>query len=201
MTILSATFWTVDFILGFFVGYYASGKLEKRPCQTAANYAKTWMVPDLVLLMLPGRMKREQSKAIRGVDVASQSCANLTRTAAVRAVMASLTKPISAWHSRFEWIDAAVPDIPSLPSLIRSTRSFRILRFLKRLGEVKSSRASYKLNVNFMALQKQAMVNHNHGPWVTRAWAPRLRSAKLLRVAKMPGIFSYLPRFISRSGP
>eukprot|EP00439_Symbiodinium_sp_Y106_P039288 s2326_g4.t2 len=131
MTILSATFWTVDFILGFFVGYYASGKLEKRPCQTAANYAKTWMVPDLVLLMLPGRMKREQSKAIRGVDVASQSCANLTRTAAVRAVMASLTKPISAWHSRFEWIDAAVPDIPSLPSLIRSTRSFRILRFLK----------------------------------------------------------------------
>ena len=85
MTILSATFWTLDFILGFFVGYYASGgTLEKRPRQTAANYAKTWMVPDLLLLMLPDCMKREHSKAVHGIDVVSQSGETLTGSSASR---------------------------------------------------------------------------------------------------------------------
>ena len=83
MTIFSATFWTLDFVLAFFVGYYVSGipsrfenrgaahalqhlmglpplthvlqgTLELRPQYTSRNYAKTWMVPDLILLMPRG---------------------------------------------------------------------------------------------------------------------------------------------------
>jgi len=51
MTVFSATFWTLDFILAFFVGYYVSGTLELRPQMTAKNYARTWMMPDLLLVL------------------------------------------------------------------------------------------------------------------------------------------------------
>ncbi|CAJ1355620.1 unnamed protein product [Effrenium voratum] len=50
MTVFSATFWTIDFLAAFFVGYYVTGSLELRPHMTAMNYAKTWMIPDLILL-------------------------------------------------------------------------------------------------------------------------------------------------------
>ena len=50
VTVFSATFWTIDFILAFFVGYYVSGSLELRPHMTALNYMKTWMMADLILL-------------------------------------------------------------------------------------------------------------------------------------------------------
>lgn len=51
MTVFSASFWTIDFIVAFFVGYYVSGSLELRPHKTALNYVKTWMMADLILLM------------------------------------------------------------------------------------------------------------------------------------------------------
>lgn len=50
MTVFSVTFWTIDFIVAFFVGYYESGTLELRPQKTALNYVKTWMMADLILL-------------------------------------------------------------------------------------------------------------------------------------------------------
>ncbi|CAE7249696.1 CNGA3 [Symbiodinium pilosum] len=142
MTIFSATFWTLDFVLAFFVGYYVSGipsrfenrgaahalqhlmglpplthvlqgTLELRPQYTSRNYAKTWMVPDLILLMPRGL----EWQALMNIHQLGRNC---------------------WWCVSFQ-------------------------------------RSDQGLN------------------------GSTLRSAKLLRAAKLPGFFRYLPMFISRS--
>jgi hypothetical protein len=50
MSALVSIFWTVDFVLNFFVGYYVRGICEMRLRKTSSKYAKTWMPMDLALL-------------------------------------------------------------------------------------------------------------------------------------------------------
>eukprot|EP00439_Symbiodinium_sp_Y106_P084748 s796_g26.t1 len=50
---VAASFWTADFILSFFVGYdTADGQVETRLVKTASRYARTWMLPDLVVIVV-----------------------------------------------------------------------------------------------------------------------------------------------------
>eukprot|EP00438_Fugacium_kawagutii_P022341 Skav233107 [mRNA] locus=scaffold1342:214063:219675:- [translate_table: standard] len=51
--LIAASFWTMDFVLSFFVGYdTAEGELETRLAKTAARYARTWMLPDLIVIVV-----------------------------------------------------------------------------------------------------------------------------------------------------
>ncbi|CAK9031791.1 unnamed protein product [Durusdinium trenchii] len=51
--VVAATFWTFDFILSFFVGYdTADGVIETQLSKTAARYARTWMLPDLIVIVV-----------------------------------------------------------------------------------------------------------------------------------------------------
>jgi len=50
---VAAAFWTSDFVVSFFVGYDTSdGTCEVRLHKTAARYARTWMIPDLVVIVV-----------------------------------------------------------------------------------------------------------------------------------------------------
>jgi len=51
--LVAASFWTMDFILSFFVGYdTADGVVESRLSKTAARYGRTWMLPDLIVIVV-----------------------------------------------------------------------------------------------------------------------------------------------------
>jgi len=51
--LVAASFWTMDFILSFFVGYdTADGVVETRLSKTAARYGRTWMLPDLIVIVV-----------------------------------------------------------------------------------------------------------------------------------------------------
>lgn len=48
---IAVVFWTFDTLLNFFVGYFLpNGQVEIRFAAIAAQYAQTWLVPDLVVL-------------------------------------------------------------------------------------------------------------------------------------------------------
>ncbi|CAL1154839.1 unnamed protein product [Cladocopium goreaui] len=51
--LIAASFWTLDFVLSFFVGYDTTdGVVETRLPKTAARYARTWMLPDLIVIVV-----------------------------------------------------------------------------------------------------------------------------------------------------
>jgi len=52
MFYIALMFWTTDFILSFFTGYYASGMEELRPHKVVLHYAMTWMLFDMVVIGL-----------------------------------------------------------------------------------------------------------------------------------------------------
>lgn len=43
--IMAISLWTLDLILGFIIGYYDHGELERRISLTARNYVKSWFLP------------------------------------------------------------------------------------------------------------------------------------------------------------
>ncbi|CAE7902747.1 HCN4 [Symbiodinium microadriaticum] len=45
-------FWSVDFVLTFLTGYYQKGFLIMERCKVARNYAQSWMLFDLVLILI-----------------------------------------------------------------------------------------------------------------------------------------------------
>eukprot|EP00931_Biecheleriopsis_adriatica_P067312 TRINITY_DN41470_c0_g1_i1.p1 TRINITY_DN41470_c0_g1~~TRINITY_DN41470_c0_g1_i1.p1 ORF type:complete len:744 (+),score=160.80 TRINITY_DN41470_c0_g1_i1:59-2290(+) len=47
---LALTYWCIDLVMSFFVGYYTDGSLEMRPKKTMMNYLKTWFIPDAILV-------------------------------------------------------------------------------------------------------------------------------------------------------
>ena len=139
MTIFSATFWTLDFVLAFFVGYYVSG-IPSRFENCGAAHAPAPLDP--CAARHPGTAAAVHSQELREnldgarpypADAPWAGMASSHEHSSVGSELLVVCL-FSEERSRFEWIDAAVPDLPSLPSLLRSSRSFRILRFLKRLG-------------------------------------------------------------------
>ncbi|CAE7251880.1 HCN3 [Symbiodinium natans] len=51
--LVAASFWTADFCLSFFVGYDTpDGVVEARLSKTVGRYARTWMLPDLVVIVV-----------------------------------------------------------------------------------------------------------------------------------------------------
>jgi len=50
---LAISFWTVDLVLSFFVGYYTrDGTLQMRPAKITQHYIKTWFVPDFLIVII-----------------------------------------------------------------------------------------------------------------------------------------------------
>merc|ERR1712136_326377 len=45
-----AAFWTVSVPVNFLTGFYVHGLVEMRPKMIAWRYARTWLMPDLVLV-------------------------------------------------------------------------------------------------------------------------------------------------------
>lgn len=52
MLLLSSMFWTIDTVMTFFLAYYDQGKLETNRWRIAVHYAKTWLLVDLVIVLL-----------------------------------------------------------------------------------------------------------------------------------------------------
>lgn len=51
MSLITTSFWTVDILLNFFVGYHKlDGRIELRPSRIARRYLKTWFVPDVTIV-------------------------------------------------------------------------------------------------------------------------------------------------------
>lgn len=50
--LLIAIFWTIDIAVSFRTGFFQGTSLEMRPHRVAQEYARTWFVPDVVLVLL-----------------------------------------------------------------------------------------------------------------------------------------------------
>lgn len=48
----SAVYWVIAFILNFRIGFYRDGELIMKSSAIAQRYLKTWLLPDIVLIML-----------------------------------------------------------------------------------------------------------------------------------------------------
>ncbi|CAE7634789.1 unnamed protein product [Symbiodinium necroappetens] len=52
MSLVVELFWSSDFVLTFFTGYYREGFLVMERCKVARHYAKTWMLFDFTLILI-----------------------------------------------------------------------------------------------------------------------------------------------------
>jgi len=52
MSLVVEVFWSSDFVLTFFTGYYQKGFLVMERCKVARHYAKTWMLFDFTLILI-----------------------------------------------------------------------------------------------------------------------------------------------------
>lgn len=52
MSWTTACFWTFDFVLTFFTGFYINGRLDMRFSSIADRYLKSWLFPDVFLVIL-----------------------------------------------------------------------------------------------------------------------------------------------------
>eukprot|EP00421_Protoceratium_reticulatum_P011917 CAMPEP_0168400402 /NCGR_PEP_ID=MMETSP0228-20121227/22580_1 /TAXON_ID=133427 /ORGANISM="Protoceratium reticulatum, Strain CCCM 535 (=CCMP 1889)" /LENGTH=422 /DNA_ID=CAMNT_0008413943 /DNA_START=91 /DNA_END=1356 /DNA_ORIENTATION=+ len=50
-TLFTLSFWSLDILLNFRTGFYRFGELELRPGAIARRYARTWLLPDLLLVL------------------------------------------------------------------------------------------------------------------------------------------------------
>lgn len=52
LMLISTIFWTLDIPMSFLVGYHAGGLIEMRMSRIAKRYARTWLVPDVIIACL-----------------------------------------------------------------------------------------------------------------------------------------------------